>query len=133
MIFLDTSLIIAYKIDNDQNHETALKIMAKISEGHFGNTVISDYIFDESLTVALAKTRELKAAVEIGEELMTIQIIKIDNAIIHEAWQIFKSQKGTKFSFTDCTCMALMEKFNIRNIATFDSDFKKIKEINVVQ
>ena len=36
------------------------------------------------------------------------------------------------FSFTDCTTLALMEKENIKNIATFDKDFKKIKEINVI-
>ena len=58
---------------------------------------------------------------------------KVDREIFDNAWQIFKEQKNTKLSFTDCTILAIMRNEGISNIATFDKDFKKIDGINVIQ
>jgi len=46
--------------------------------------------------------------------------------------EFFKKQKETGFSFTDCTSISIMRRMNIRNIATFDRDFLKLKEVNVI-
>jgi len=48
------------------------------------------------------------------------------------SWNIFKEQKNNKLSFTDCTNIAIMRINKIKNIATFDKDFKDIEGINVV-
>ena len=41
-------------------------------------------------------------------------------------------EKLERLSFTDCTIVAFMKTFNIKSLATFDKEFKKIKEIQVV-
>ena len=133
MILLDTSFLIAYEVDTDINHENAVPLMERVVKNEFGMALISDYIFDETVTVALNKTKDLNKAVLIGTTLRNSSITsKINDIDFEETWEIFKAQKNTKLSFTDCTSLAVMKRMNIRNIATFDQDFKKIKWITVV-
>lgn len=133
MIILDSSFIIAYKVEDDEHHGKALKIAKEIATGKFGYPVISDYIFDESVTVVYKKIQGLKVAIDLGNDLIReIEMLTIDGELFEQSWQIFKQQKDTKFSFTDCTILALMKKKEIKNITTFDKDFEKIKEINVI-
>lgn len=133
MIFLDTSFIIALEVKEDQNHEKSVNINEKIIKGRFGDVYISDYVFDEVVTVTFGRSKDLKKSVLVGELLIaSAKILKIDERIFGEAWELFKSQKDTKFSFTDCTNITLMNMYNIRNIATFDKDFLEIKDIDVI-
>lgn len=133
MIFLDSSFLVSVEVENDQNHERAIEIMDEIIKGKFGNTIISDYIFDETLTVTFGRTKDLSKAVLVGEKLKdSAEIIYVGQKIFEEAFNIFKFQKNTRFSFTDCTILALMRWHGIKNIATFDEDFEEIDDINVV-
>jgi|SRR3989344_107677 len=132
MIFLDSSFIIGYKIENDEHHHKAIKLMGKISEGTYGKAVISDYVFDESVTVLLNKSKDLSVSIELGNELRnSLKIMSIDKFVFEESWELFKEQKNTKLSFTDCTIITVMKNNGIENIATFDEDFNRIKGINV--
>ena len=133
MIFLDTSFLVSVEVKTDQNHEKATKIMNKIIEGDFGEPIISDYIFDETITVTFGRTKDLGKSVSVGENLRdSTKMIKMDEQSFENAWEIFKSQEYTRFSFTDCTTVSIIKKEDIANIATFDDDFRKVKGINVV-
>lgn len=55
MIFLDSSVIIAYKNADDINHEKALDIFHHISEEKYGKAVISEFILLEVTTVLALK------------------------------------------------------------------------------
>lgn len=133
MILLDSSFIVAYKVEDDQHYLEAESLIKKINSGMYGPILISDYIFDEVITVLFNRTKKLQIAIEGGEELRrAVQMIKIDDKLFEEAWEVFKQQKNTKLSFTDCTILVLMKKRGIKNIATFDEDFKKIIGVNVI-
>lgn len=133
MIFIDTSVLVSFEVETDQNHESAVELMNNINEGKFGEAIISDYIFDEIVTITLNKSKSLQNAVLIGSSLKSsTRIHKIDKELFEKSWEIFKGQKNTKFSFTDCSILAIMEKERIENLATFDKEFKKIKKIKVV-
>lgn len=132
MIFLDSSFIVAYYNENDEHHKKALGIMEDLKNGKYGDITINDYIFNECATVLFARLKDLDKAVKICEKIKNIMILRVDEDIFEEAWKVFKEQKETKLSFTDCTIISNMESENIKNIATFDEDFKKVKEINVI-
>lgn len=133
MIFLDTSFLIAFEVDTDSNHEKASGLMDRIVQNEFGETLISDYIFDEALTAIINKTKDLEKAINAGVGMKSSFLLeKINDRDFDAAWDLFRNQKGTKFSFTDCTNLAVVRRMNIKNIATFDEDFKKIKEITVI-
>jgi predicted nucleic acid-binding protein len=133
MIFLDTSFLISLEIDSDTNHSRAVKLNRKIAKGLFGKLVISDYIFDETVTVTFGRTRKLAKAVLAGDSLFeSAEIMTVDEKIFKDSWKFFKSQKSTRLSFTDCTTVVMMQANGIRNIATFDEDFKNIGSVRIV-
>lgn len=132
MIFLDSSFIIGYYNRNDEHNERAVKIMKDIIAGKYGNPVISDYIFDEIMTVLFNKLN-LKTSIKIGDNILNVfDWFVLDENLFLNSFEIFKNQKNTKLSFTDCSNLILMESKDIKNIATFDEDFLKIDGINII-
>lgn len=133
MILLDTSFIVAYYNTRDENHGKAIELMKELEEGKYGDLCITDYIFDECMTVIFIRLKNLEKTIEIGNTLRKLtRMLRIENDIFEDSWNFFKNQKETAFSFTDCTTVSLMKKENTINITTFDEDFRKIKGINVV-
>jgi len=133
MIFLDSCLIIAYSNEIDENHAKAIQILKDIENGKYGTPVISDYIFDEIVTVMLIKTKNLMKVAELGEILLNATLlIKIDDSIFNLAWKIFKEQQKPKFSFIDSTSIAICKMNGTSKIATFDKDFEELKEFNII-
>jgi len=133
MIFLDTSFMVAFYNTRDENHVKAKNLMSDIINFKYGPLYVSDYVFDETVTVIFIRLRDLRRAVRIGEYLRkSVELVKVASSNFEDAWRIFKKQKETGFSFTDCTSISVMRRMNIRNIATFDRDFLKLKEVNVI-
>ena len=134
MIFLDSSVIIAYKNADDTNHTKAVEIFSKLNKGEYGKGVISEFIFTEVTTV-LALKSDLNTATNVGNILLDAKEIEIMKAsdVFERTWEIFKDQKNTKLSFVDASNIACMEQRKIKKIATFDRDFLKIGYVEVVK
>jgi len=133
MIFLDSSFLIAFYNDSDDHYKRAIILMNKIVNGEFGDVIVSDYVFDEIVTVLFSRLKDLDKVSKIGENIRQSSfLIWTDESIFEEAWEIFRAQKGTKLSFTDCAIVALMRGNGIKYIATFDEDFKNVEGFEVV-
>lgn len=124
MIFLDSSVIVAYKNADDINHKKAVALFQKLNAGEFGIGVISEFVFSEVATV-LALRKSMEAAKEVGNVLLDAREIEIMKAseVFERSWEIFTSQEDSCLSFVDASNLACMEKRKIRKIATFDKDF----------
>ena len=133
MIFLDSSVIIAYKNSDDINHKKALNIFQKLNAGEYGIGVISEFVFSEVTTV-LALRKSMESAREVGNVLLEAKEIEITKAseAFERSWKIFSDQENTGFSFVDASNLACMEMRKIRKIATFDKDFLRFKSVDVV-
>lgn len=129
-VILDTSFLVSHYNTRDENHGKAEELMKKISKGDF-NVVISDYVFGECCTVLLMRLKDYKKTIEVCESIKSLEILKVDEGAFERAWEIFKEQRQTKMSFTDCSTLALMEMNGIKNIATFDEDFNKFDRISL--
>ncbi len=133
MIFLDTSFLIAYFNQRDENHQKAMNLSENIVKQKFGSLYMTDYIFNETITVSLIRMKDLKRTTRIGNNLLkALEVIRVDEDMFLEAWKIFQSQKGTRFGFTDCTTIAAMRYHGIDNVATFDMDFANVHGINCI-
>ncbi len=131
MIFLDSSILVSYEVDSDVNHKKAEAIIEKIIDSD-REIAISDYVFDEVVTVTFIKSHSLQNAVLAGDRIKTsIKILKVDDFSFENAWNLFKNQE-TKLSFTDCSILSIMNEYGIHDLATFDKEFKSIKWINVI-
>ena len=129
-IFLDTSFLVSYFNERDENHQKSVLLMEKIMGDAYGVFHISDYIFNECVTVLLARIKNLQTVVAYGEDLKEgSRLITVEKLDFDEAWNFFKHQKDTFLSFTDCLTAVLMKKYRIKYLATFDKEFSKLKEI----
>lgn len=133
MILVDTIFLVAYFNLEDENHGETLGIIGNLVGKKFGIPFMTDYIFNETVTVAFIRLKSLERAEWIGDYLLKALAMKrIDEDLFLEAWNIFRSQKGTRLGFTDCTTIAIIRLQGIGNIATFDGDFGKIDGINCI-
>jgi predicted nucleic acid-binding protein len=66
-IFADTGAFLAYRNKKDKYHETALKLFKDALKGEYGQIYTSDYIYDESLTLALMRTKNPTIAMDIAQ------------------------------------------------------------------
>lgn len=129
-LILDTSFLVSYYNSRDENHVKAEELMKKIDDKF--EVIISDYVFGECCTVLLMRLKDLKKTLEICNAIKNLEMIRVDDSAFERAWEIFKEQKQTKMSFTDCSTVALMEMNGIKNIVTFDEDFNKVDGVNVL-
>ena len=133
MIFIDTNVLVAYAVADDANHTRAVHVFERIIKGEFGRAFTSDYIFDETATVILARST-ISKAIQAGELIRKFtEILLVNKDAFDAAWKLFKEQKSSRLSFTGCTAIVLMEQEGIQNIATFDREFEVVKSINVVR
>lgn len=130
-ILIDASVFCAYANTKDIHHEKAKRILEEVMVKKKETVITTEYIFDETVTVALRKTGKEKAK-ELGNHILNAgyKIAKIDQKSFEKSWQLF--QEENNFSFTDCSCIIIMEEIGITKIATFDKEFKKIKGIEII-
>lgn len=133
-VFIDSSVFVAYGNMDDLHHNKSKKIIEDIASKKYGEVFTSNYVFDESVTVALARTKDLDKAVKLGKLILEseITLLIVDDIIFKEAWKLFEIENRQKMSFTDLTNIALMRTYGIGYIASFDEAFKKVKGIAVV-
>ncbi|KJU82849.1 PilT domain protein [Candidatus Magnetobacterium bavaricum] len=131
-VFVDTSALVAFFDKSDNHHLEAIAKMKVIKQQKI-KLLMSDYIFDETVTMVLAKVGH-KIAVEVGESILNQHIIKIvslSDAIKRRAWEYFKRHNDKIYSFTDCTSFVLMEEKGISYYFSFDDDFKRAGFIDI--
>ena len=98
-------------------------------KGTYGNIIVSDYVFDESVTIAMFRTHKQKLVKDIHNYIFKSKKIKlmfIGEKIFHDAWVIFK-YFDQKLAFTDCTIMALQNNFDKPSfVATFENPLSNL-------
>jgi predicted nucleic acid-binding protein len=126
-IFIDTSAWVALNEKKDTYHKKAKLFIEKIkdSELNFGPIHTSDFVLQETFTYLLYNYN-YKAAIDI------VNRIQQSNVIIHPfnslqfnmVWMKIEFEEND-LSFVDWTTIIYMEKYNIKHIFSFDSDFSK--------
>ena len=136
-LFLDTGPIVAFFNNDDTHHERAREVLGAIASGEleYDRLFISDYIFDEAVTVVSARTRNYALAETMGNALRdsnVIQLLWVDELVFEEAWKGFVKFKDTGLSFTDICSVTLMREYGIDTVFSFDKHFHLFKELNVL-
>lgn len=131
-VFLDSSVLVAYYNERDEHHRRAVELLKRVFDNEYGHAYMSDYILNESVTVAWIRTKNKEVAVKLGERLLysELRMLNVTDDIVEHAWELYK--KFDNPSFTDTTIIALMRENEIENIATFDKWFKGVKGVNVL-
>jgi len=126
MVFVDTAGWVAYFNKRDSNHIEALKRWKLLRKEKI-ILVTTDYILDEMITLLKAR-RNTDTALRSVEAILSsklVRITRISDDIFTSTLSIFRKYEEHQFSFTDCTSFEVMNRMRIKNVFTFDSDFKK--------
>jgi len=133
-VFLDTGVLVAAYNAQDQERAKAGSILRRAFNGEFGTVYTSQYVIDEGTTLLHARSKNralsqsfLKKCLE-SKGLFTILGVSETN-FVDTSKEYFKQEE---LSFTDCSHVVLMRQHGIKNLATFDSGFKRVEGIRIV-
>ncbi len=95
-------------------------------QGEYGKLFVSDYIFDEAITLAYNRTGNKKFAHDIGwfAKAKPINFRFVEPVDFDKAWELYLQYEDKHLSFTDCTNIALMERLKIESLFSFNMEFK---------
>jgi len=130
-VFVDTGIFVAVRNKKDRNHRRATELMKRALVAEFGVIHTSDYVIDEAVTTALARTRNHQIAVNTGRYILDserIEKLAVSREDFDLAWSKFQKIRDKFLSFTDCTSLALIERHGIERIMSFDSNFDRLAE-----
>lgn len=124
---MDTSFLVARFSARDRNHGRARAFLeAQGSAADPPRLVLSDYVFDETVTTLRFRSRRHDVAVRAGAAMRDSRILsrlEADRAAFDAAWELFRDRPDKAWSFTDCTSFVLMERLGIRKALAFDRNF----------
>lgn len=125
MVFADSSAFIALYSLHDTHARAAQRISRALARQK-AMVVTSNYIVAEALTVTSQRAGKQRA-IELGNFLYsgTIPVMRIDEILDHQAFDLFASIDRKDVSFVDCTCFVLCREIGIHHVFGFDRDFEK--------
>jgi predicted nucleic acid-binding protein len=129
-VFVDTGAFLAYRNKKDRYHEVAGKLFIDALKGKYGQMYTSDYIYDEALSLALARTNNITVAMDMVEVILSPRILMVfvDKGLLERATRTFKKSCGRNISFTDAVSIEIMNEYDIEKYLGFDAHFNGIVE-----
>ncbi len=130
-VFVDTGVFVGARNSRDDKHRLSVEVIKKALKGAFGAVYTSDYVIDEAVTLALARTGKPEIAFDIGDFIFKsdrIRLLWTDKNVFASAWEMFRRYSERRLSFTDCISLAHIEDRKIKFILSYDSGFRGLAE-----
>jgi len=133
MIVLDSSFLIAYYNSRDVHHGAAARTMVQLIGGKWGQGLLLEYVFLETVTVLRAR-RDVKVAATVGTILLNAREIDFVpcSDIFSDAFDTFRRDRSHDLSFVDAAIVSVARRHSPGFVATFDEDFKALKGVTTV-
>ena len=126
--FVDTSFFVARFNRKDRNHRLASNFLESQREPDADvlRLVLSDYVFDETVTTLRFQSRRHDVAALAGKAILESKAfdrVSVEASVFEAAWSLFLERPDKRWSFTDCTSFVLMENLDLRKALAFDRNF----------
>ena len=132
-VLVDTGVLYADHDRDATRHEAASDALEAVYDGEFGHPYISDYVYDEAVTLTRSRTNSVDAATRLGERLRGVGEYPTVYALEHVTVAVFQAAVTTfemyddqSLSFTDATIIALLDRLDLDRVMSFDDDFDGI-------
>jgi predicted nucleic acid-binding protein len=128
--FVDSSFLVARFNTGDRDHKEAIRFIEEQRDGagEAFRLVLSDYVFDETVTALAIRSKRHALAVSGGRAILesrNLRILRVETPGFESAWKLFVRSQDKRWSFTDCTSFVLMQNLGIRKALTFDANFRQ--------
>jgi len=132
-VLVDTGVLYADHDSDASRHESARNVLDAVYDGEFGQPYVSDYIFDEAVTLTQRRAGAFQPAKRLGERLRGVgeyprvyELLWVSPAVFSDAVKLFEQYDDQELSFTDATTVALVNRHDIDAVLSFDDDFDGI-------
>lgn len=129
-VLVDTGVLYADHDTDAARHEAASSTLDAVYDGQFGQPYVSDYIYDEAVTLTLTRSGSYDVAKRLGQKLrgseqypQTYEMLHVSAAAFTAAVDAFERFDDQQLSFTDATTVALLNRHDIDHVLSFDDDF----------
>lgn len=134
-VLVDTGVLYADHDTDATRHDVASSALETVYGGELGTPYVSDYIYDEAVTLTLTRGESFPAAKRIGERLRgagsypeVYEMLRVSAAVFTDAVDVFERYDDQRLSFTDATSVALCRRHDIDGVLSFDDDFDGVVE-----
>ena len=114
VVIIDTGFLLALRNDKDDFHNMVKNVMKEMLQNKFGTILVSDYVFDETITLAMIRTNQINVIKDLEDYIFKSKKIRfqfIDEKQFNNARKIFIKYFDQRLSFTDCTVLSLFQSF----------------------
>jgi predicted nucleic acid-binding protein len=132
--FVDTSGFFALLVRDDDHHEPAQELFAR-AERERWRLLPTNFVVFETHTLLLNRVRSGR---EIALAFLDrfpddkVQVIRFRRADVDKAFAIIRSHRDKEYSLCDAHSFAAMERLKIRDVISFDSDFRSYGRFDVL-
>jgi predicted nucleic acid-binding protein len=127
---VDTGVLYAQADRASSRHEHASAAMSVLLEGTYGQPYVTDYIYDETVTLTLTRTGDHAEAARVGRRLRgagefpdLVRLGHVSEPVFERAVECFERYDDQRLSFTDATTIAFARSNDIDTVVSFDDDF----------
>ena len=124
MIFLDSTYLIGLILKNDSLYYKSHLLKSYLDDE---NKIINNTVFNEVLNSVTSNNNNYDLN-HIKKLLLFFNIDFLTSDDYLDSFDIFEYYNFS-VNFSDCTILNTMQNYNINQIASFDSDFDKIKGV----
>lgn len=129
-VVVDTGVLYADHDTDASRHDSASAALESVYDGEYGQPIVSDYIYDEAVTLTRNRSGSFSAAHELANRIRGVdpfprvyELLHVSAAVFADANEVFERYEDQDLSFTDATTIALLERQDIDAVMTFDDDF----------
>jgi predicted nucleic acid-binding protein len=101
-----------------------------VYDGELGQPNVTDYVYDEAVTLALQQSGSFEIAKTLGERIRgggdfpsAYEMRRVATPAFETAVEIFEQYNDQDLSFTDATTIALARRHDIDTVLSFNDDF----------
>lgn len=122
---IDANVLVGLYRSDDSAHRAAIEMVSEIKRGET-KIVILNLVMHEIATV-LSMRVGMDLARKFLKDYKNIVDMEIfmDEDLEKQAWEIFTQQKKRGTSFVDCANLAVIQKYKLDGILTFDEFYPK--------
>jgi len=131
-VLVDTGVLYADHDTDAARHDAASDALETVYDGELGQPYVSDYIYDEAITLTLTRGTHT-AATQLGERIRgggsypsAYELLRVSAAVFEDAVAVFERYDDQQLSFTDATTIALLNRRGLDGVVSFDDDFDGI-------
>lgn len=129
-VLVDTGVIYAAHDTDAGRHAAAMDALDVVYDGEFGQPYVTDFVYDEVVTLTLERSDQWVVARDVGRKLRgageyppAFELLRISATVFEDAVTVFEQYDDQGLSFTDATTIAVLNRHDIDAVFSFDDDF----------